>query len=183
MENDGYRNLGPKTFWAFVINNSSTAAIFLVISIVILVTKNYLAGQDLVKPYIYVFNDIILIGFLLAFFAELIAFLISWLQYSRFKFKLDTDSFKITRGVLTVQDIAIPYRRIEAVDIKEPLWFQFLGVSRVTIETTIDTAPHADNKPDSDDEILPAIDRALALKIQEELTKRANTQKMSFQNI
>jgi uncharacterized membrane protein YdbT with pleckstrin-like domain len=66
------------------------------------------------------------------------------------------------------------------VDIKQPLWYQLLGVCRVTIETIIDIGQHEDNKPDSDDEILPAIDRKLALEIQEELTKRANTQKMSI---
>ena len=182
METDGYRSLGPKTFWAFVIKNSGAAGIFLLITIAILIAKKYLAVLEFVKQYVSMFNNVILIGFLLAALIELIAFLISLLQYSRFKFKLDIDSFKIIRGVLTAQEIAIPYRRIEAVDIKEPLWFQLLGISRITIETTADSGLDKDNKQDSDDEVLPAIDRRLALEIQEELTRRANTQKMSVQN-
>jgi len=182
METDGYRSLGPKTFWAFVIKNSGAASIFLLITIAVIIAKKYAGNLDFITPYVYIFNDIIFLGFVGVFVAELTAFLVSWLQYSRFKFKLDIDSFKITRGVLTAQDIAIPYRRIEAVDIKEPLWFQLLGVSRITIETTSDIGLHNDDKKDSDDEVLPAIDRRLALEIQEELTKRANTQKMSVQN-
>ena len=182
METDNYRSLGPKTFWAFVIRHNGIAGIFLLITIVVIVAKKYISNLDFIVQYNYIFNDIILIGFSVTFFTEVIIFLISWLEYSRFKFKLDIDSFKITRGVLTAEDIAIPYRRIEAVDIKEPFWYQLLGISRITIETTSDIGLHNDDKQDSDDEVLPAIDRRLALEIQEELTKRANTQKMSVQN-
>ena len=181
MDKEGYRNLGPKTFWAFIFKNSGTAGIFLLITIILLIVKSYLATVEVIKPYISYFSDVVLLGFLLAALFELIAFLVSFLQYTSFKFKMDIDCFRIRRGVLTAHDIAIPYRRIEAVDLKEPLWFQLLGISRLTIETIVDIGPGRDEKPDSDDEILPAIDRQLALEIQAELTKKANTQKMSVQ--
>lgn len=181
---DSYRNLGPKTFWMFVIRHVMSAiGIFFLLSAIIIAIKVLLGNQDFVAQNDYILNDILILGFVLMLVAVAIGFLVSWLEYSRFKFMLDADTLKIKRGVLTADYIAIPYRRIEAVDVKEPLLYQILGVSRITIEMTIDIEPQSDNKSDSNDEVFPAIDRDLALAMQSELTKRSNIQKMNIQNV
>jgi putative membrane protein len=117
-------------------------------------------------------------GLLATFLIFVITLLIAWLQYIMFQFRLDADIFKIKRGILTKSETAIPYRRIESVDIRRTLIHQLFGVSRITIETTIDSESTSDNKSNASDEVFPVIDHVLAQNIQEELTKRANVQKM-----
>lgn len=117
-------------------------------------------------------------GILVALLVFVITFFVSWMEYVAFQFSLEADIFKIKRGIFTKQETAIPYRRIESVDIKRNLIHQLFGVSRINIETTIDSQSSGDDKKDSSDEVFPVIDSSLAQTIQEELTKRANVQKM-----
>jgi len=98
--------------------------------------------------------------------------------YSRYKFCLGDDSLKIKRGILYKEEVAIPYRQIQDVDIKRDLSFQMLGLSRIVIITA---GHEEDEKPGDDDTegILPALDKDLAEWLQAELLRRANVQKVT----
>jgi putative membrane protein len=106
-----------------------------------------------------------------------ISLFVAWLIYSRYKFCLSEDSLKIKRGVLNKEEVSIPYRQIQDVDIKRDISFQMMGLSRIVILT----AGHEDEKPGEDDSegILPALDKDLAEWLQTELLKRANVQKVT----
>ncbi len=68
---------------------------------------------------------------------------------------------KIKRGILNKEEVAIPYRQIQDVDIRRDISFQMLGLSRIVILT----AGHEDNEKPGDDDtegILPALDKDLA---------------------
>ena len=99
-----------------------------------------------------------------------------WLTYRNYKYCLGEDSLKIKRGILNKEEVAIPYRQIQDVDIKRDLYFQMMGLSRIIILT----AGQEDETPrDSESEgILPALDKDLAEWFQAELLKRANVQKV-----
>lgn len=178
-----YQKLGPKTFWLFVLDHIGVSLFFLILTIVVIVLEVIFGNQDAVAPYDYIFNYAILAGFGLFILSALIGVLVGWLEYSKFQFMLDDDAFKIRRGVLTAEYVSIPYRRIEAVDVRQSFLYQLMGVSRITLEMTIDTEPESDRKPSSDDEVMPAIDTQLALELQSELTRRSNVQKMTVQNV
>jgi len=107
-----------------------------------------------------------------------ITLFIAWLVYSTYKFCLGDDSLKIKRGILNKEEVAIPYRQIQDVDLKRDLSFQMMGLSRIVIITA---GHEEDEKPGDDDTegILPALDKDLAEWMQAELLKRANVQKVS----
>ena len=107
-----------------------------------------------------------------------ITFFVTWLIYSHYKFCLGDDSLKIKRGILNKEEVAIPYRQIQDVDIKRDLSFQMLGLSRIVILTA---GHEEDEKPGEDESegILPALDKKLAEWMQAELFKRANVQKVT----
>lgn len=172
-----YHTLGKKTFWIFFIQRIQPTFILLLLTIglFILSQQSFLNSKQFgnLTPYVV---DATLVGLFLFIVFLAIGLFSSWLTYSRFKFCLGEDSLKIKKGILEKEEVAIPYRQIQDVDIKRDVSFQLMGLSRIVILT----AGHDDEKPEDDDSegILPALDRNLAEWLQAELLKRANIQKV-----
>lgn len=179
MIENTYQHLGPKTLPAFMVYNSGPFFGVLFLNLGLIFIQNYFTQIEIIAQYTELLSVIIFIGWIMLGIILAITVLVSWLQYVCFLFMLDANSFKIKRGVLTTQETAIPYRQIKSVDIKQTLLYQLLGVSRITIETIIDTGHLSDFKADHDDEVLPIVEANLAKIIQHELTARANVQKMN----
>jgi uncharacterized membrane protein YdbT with pleckstrin-like domain len=172
-----YHTLGKKTFYIFLLDRIGAPFILLVISVALFV----LGTQPFVKnlqgvnaaPFVMLAAWIVLLLFIV--FLAIVVF-VTWLVYSNYKFCLGEDSLKIKRGVLTKEEVAIPYRQIQDVDLKRDLSFQMLGLSRIIILT----AGQEDKTPDDSESegILPALDSDLAEWFQAELLKRSNVQKV-----
>jgi len=174
-----YHTMGKKTFWIFFLQRVQAALILLLLAIVLFALSpqaffmttpiGNLTGYAIMAAWLA------LALFVVAF---AISFMIAWFVYSRYKFCLGDDSLKIKRGVLNKEEVAIPYRQIQDVDLKRDLSFQMLGLSRIIIIT----AGHEDDEKPGDDDtegILPALDKDLAEWLQAELLKRANVQKVT----
>lgn len=178
-----YRTLGRKTLWIFVFERANGAGVFLILAAVFLVMGNQ---KSLVSTpfgdlaaYAMIGAEISAVLFVLMFG---LVFLISWLVYKNYKFALGEDSLRIKRGILEKEEVAIPYRQIQDVDIERDLSFQMMGLSRIMILT----AGHEDiGKPGEDDSegILPALDKDLAEWLQRELLQRANIQKVAEERV
>ena len=173
-----YHTMGKKTFWIFFLERAHAAFILLILTIALFVIaqQSFLASTPVGNLTNYtVMAAWICLALFLAALA--ITFLVAWLIYVNFKYCLGDDSLKIKRGILNKEEVAIPYRQIQDVDIKRDISFQMLGLSRIVILT----AGHDDDKPGSDESegILPALDRDLAEWMQAELLKRANVQKVT----
>lgn len=173
-----YHTLGAKTLWIFVLQRIQAPFVLLLVSIGLFAIKNepFLVMKPPLgnlAPYVLLGAWIALFLFLL-FFA--LAFLVGWLIYINYKFFLGEDSLKIKRGILNKEEVAIPYRQIQDVDIERDLSFQMIGLSRIVILT----AGHEEENPhDAESEgILPALDKDLAEWLQRELLQRANVQKV-----
>jgi len=177
MEENKYQKLGPRTLIYDIAARSKIAFIILLLTLALVTAKNFF-GSSAASSFTDILNFLIFWLSWATVVAFIITILLSWLEYTMFQFNLGTDIFKIKRGVFAKEEIAIPYRRIESVDIRRNLIHQLFGVSRINIETTIDSQSSADSKKDSSDEVFPVVDYILAQTIQEELTKRANVQKM-----
>jgi putative membrane protein len=175
---ESYHTLGKKTLWIFILGRIQPAAVFLLLTIGLFVVSQLsfpstgsFAG----------FGSYALIGagacLVLFALSAGIALLVGWLIYKNYTFALGDDSLKIKRGILNKEEVAIPYRQIQDVDINRDLSFQMLGLSKIVILT----AGHEDasDKNDDSEGILPAIDKNLADWLQAELLKRANIQKVS----
>jgi uncharacterized membrane protein YdbT with pleckstrin-like domain len=174
-----YHTLGKKTFWIFFLQRVHASFILLLLTIVLfvvsgqtfLMTKQFGNSAPYVLDAAWICAFLFIVGFGITLF-------IAWLIYSRFKFCLGEDSLKIKKGLLEKEEISIPYRQIQDVDIKRDFSFQMMGLSRIMILT----AGHEDEKPSGDNDsegILPAIDKDLAEWLQAELLKRANVQKVT----
>jgi len=181
VSDETYHTLGRKTLMIFLLQRIQAAFILLIVSLGLFFLRgeSFLKHTTLPAPL----NDIsryVAAGawiFLLLFVAVfLITFLVAWLIYTNYRFYLGDNSLKIKRGIFEKEELAIPYRQIQDVDIERDLSFQMMGLSRLIILT----AGHEDEKPRDDESegVLPAMDRKLAEWLQTELLKRANVQKV-----
>jgi uncharacterized membrane protein YdbT with pleckstrin-like domain len=171
-----YHRLGAKTLWIFILQRIHAAFALLLLTIALFVVSQqaFLVHTQFgnITSYVALATDISGLLFVGVF---AVSFFIGWLVYSNYKFSLGDDSLKIKRGILEKEEVAIPYRQIQDVDIKRDLSFQMMGLSRIVILT----AGHEDEADDASEGILPALDQDLAEWLQAELLKRANVQKVT----
>ncbi|MBU6500411.1 MAG: PH domain-containing protein [Patescibacteria group bacterium] len=172
-----YRNLGKKTLWLFLSGKSTVSLVILLVSIFVLLASG--TGGDGIKNVFGYMVNLRLIGFYgLGLFAVVagMTFFISWLFYVTYKYMLDVDSLKVKRGIFSQEQVAIPYRQIQDVTIERSITYRLWGLSRLVILT----AGHEDAKDGTgqSEGILPALDKDVAEKLQEELLRRANVQKI-----
>lgn len=175
---ENYHTLGKKTLWIFILGRIQAAIVFLLLAVVLFVVSqqgflNSGSSADLGR-YALLGAGACLVLFIVVLAIVLLA---GWLVYKNYTFALGDDSLKIKRGILSKEEIAIPYRQIQDVDINRDLSFRMMGLSKIVILT----AGHEDKGDANDDSegILPAIDKDLADWLQAELLKRANIQKVS----
>jgi len=174
-----YRKLGGKTFMIFLLQriNASLVLLLVAIALAVLRSQPFLARVPIVNFPNYV--GLVSWGvFMLFAVFFLFAFLVAWLNYATYQFCLGEDALKIKRGILNKEEIAIPYRQIQDVDIERDLGFQMMGLSRIVILTA---GHEEDLKKEGEsaeaEGILPALDQETARWLQE-LLKRANVQKV-----
>lgn len=115
----------------------------------------------------------------LVLLAALILALATYLEYSAYRFALDTYALKIRRGFFSTDEIAIPYTKIQDVDIDRPLIYKMFGLSKLVILT----AGHDDPKQiDSSEGILNMLQSVVAARLKDELLKRAAVQVVREEN-
>jgi len=170
-----YEYLGKKTLWIFILNGSVPAFVVLLISAILFFAGGKVGQVDIFNILVLNLINISLFGFALFFVVLAITVFIGWLIYANYRFFLDDDSLKIKRGVFNKEEIAIPYRQIQDVAIERDLSYQIWGLSRLVILT----AGHEDVKGGGESEgILPSLDKDVAERLQEELLRRADIQKV-----
>lgn len=179
MQDEQYKTLGAKTLWIFILSRVHTAGVFLLLTIILFVggVDGWFANVPGVNVNLTKYAAIGMEASALLFAITFVGtFLVSWLIYINYKFSLGEDSLKIKRGILNKEEVAIPYRQIQDVDIERDLSFQMFGLSRVVILT----AGHDDEKGSGDESegMLPAVDKDLGEWLQSELLRRANVQKV-----
>jgi putative membrane protein len=179
---DVYHTMGKKTFWIFLLQRVHAAFILLLLAIALFVIgqQPFLATTPVgnLTGYTMMGAWIALVLYVVVFSITL---LVAWLIYNNYKYCLGDDSLKVKRGILNKEEVAIPYRQIQDVDLRRDLTFQMIGLSQIVILT----AGHdEDEKPGDDDTegILPALDKDLAEWLQAELLRRANVQKVTEEN-
>ena len=172
----GYQKLGRKTFVVFFLDRIQVPMIFLLIAIGLFIVgpQPFIAKAPV--PNLANYLTLAAWGALAVFVLALaIALLVSWIVYASYTFMLDDDSLRIKRGVFTKEEVAMPYRQIQDVDIERDLTYQMLGMSRLVILT----AGHEDTDAHDESEgIFPAIDKDAAEQLQQELLKRTNVEKV-----
>ena len=103
----------------------------------------------------------------------IIGYTIARLQYRNYTFTLEEYDLKLKRGIFDIEEVSIPYRQIQSVDITKPFVYDLFGVCRLVLMT----AGHeeADAKDESDT-VFDPIDKDIAVEIRELLQKRIGVQ-------
>lgn len=162
--------MGPKTFFLLLINRLWAGLFFVVLAF----TANLF-----LRPF-PVLWDISLVGVGIGVLLLFISILVGWLDYFRYTIELGTDSIAITRGILSVKEVVVPYKRIQNVLLDRGIFDQIIGTSTLRFSIA-----HAEGEQPSEltrlPIILPALRYALAEQLQEELMRRANTDSISIQ--
>ncbi len=182
IENGKYYDLGKKTYAIFIIKQTSFAVIFLVAAIALgilnmTIGSNFVAGQSI--------GEILNLGMLGAVFVGVTlgfgGFGIAKLKYKLAKVMLDESSLRIISGLLNKKEIAIPFRRVQTVEIHQSPIQRLIGVGNVVIATTTDLDTPSEVESTADEEIIPLMDYDLARAVADQLTKRAEVETMRMQ--
>jgi uncharacterized membrane protein YdbT with pleckstrin-like domain len=163
MQPQTFQRLGTRTFWIFLLDRARIAFLVLVLTI----ASNVWLGAGKITQILW----------LVWLLVSVVTVFVAWLIYSRYGYILDTDAFKMKRGVFGKEVVAIPYRQIQDVDIERTLFYRMMGVSKLAILTAGHSDDSEDGKSDSEAEI-PLLDKNLAASLQQELLTKANVQKV-----
>jgi putative membrane protein len=174
----GYQKLGRKTLMLFVSQQIAPSIIIFIGAIFLVIAQG---SGIFAKTPLAPWSIFIVLGvwalFVLTF---VLTFFITYLTYVNYVFMLDDDALKIRRGILSKEEISIPYRQIQDVDIEQGISDRIWGVARLAILT----AGHEEAKEgeeDTSEGVFPAIDRELAESLQTELLRRADVEKVTDQ--
>ncbi len=167
-----WTRLGSRTYWLFLFQKVSVAAIFLVLAILFTIGRSLTSIPAQVTPYLGIAGAVC---FVIFFIAIVVSALSAWFEYRSHAYCLTDTALKVRQGILSKQEIAIPYRQIQNVDIERSVSEQMLGLSRLVILT----AGHDDaDQTDHAEGILPAMEKNSASALQADLLKRADVEKV-----
>ena len=118
-------------------------------------------------------------GFLVGAIILAISIFFGWLEYIHYAIAIDERGIKVSRGMITEKEIALPYRRIKTVTTERTIADQLFGVSGVTISIL----GEEDMDPTTKDTeiVLPALRKDLASHIQDEIMKRAQVEQINIE--
>lgn len=180
------QHLGRKTFVLMILQGALPGIILLVLVIVLSSFKEYVTTSistnlvtlreilpiigDSLQSLVPVFIPII---FFLAIIFGSIGIIINTLRYNFFLFTLEEFSFKLRKGVLRVEEISIPYRQMQNVDVTRPLVYRLLGISRLVV---ISAGNEQSMDGDQVDTVFDPIDKEIAETIRVILDRRIGVQ-------
>jgi len=108
-----------------------------------------------------------------------ITILAGWLEYNHYAIYVNAEDFKLKRGMLSEEEIGIPFSRIKEVKTERSVLDQMLGVSTVIITILGD---RGESMPAEETMLtLPALTKDTALKIQDALLKKAEVEEMEIE--
>ena len=167
-----YRYLGNTTFLLFVMKRLGVFfAFLLVVGLIFILTY--------IVPTIYTGNTSGIIGsiFIIGLIILTITIVTGWLEYTHYAITLNEQGVKVKRGILSEEEIGIPYRRVKEVRIKRSIIDQIIGVSSIIVTVLGEEGGESFSKESNF--FLPALTKEAAEKIQEEILARAQVDEIS----
>lgn len=177
IEQKKYYRLGSNTLSLFVIQDVSLSFIFFIMAIGLVFFKDYFSGAD----FLPIIDSVTSACFLLWVISLAIGGFVAIIQYKTCSIMMDDSSFHLVRGILSKEEVAIPYRWIQSVEIEQSLFLRIMGVARVIV-TTINSLEQPDQQKDKmSDKIVSLMDHQLAKLVAGELAGKAEVEKMQMQ--
>jgi uncharacterized membrane protein YdbT with pleckstrin-like domain len=124
--------------------------------------------------------DLMLIIWAIFILVFAITYLATYLVYDNYLFMLGDEALRIKRGIIGKEEIAIPYRQIQDVDVEQSISDRIWGIARVVILTAgREEGKSEDGSEDESEGVFPALVKDLADALQSELLRRTDIQKVT----
>ncbi len=117
IQDGAYYNLGRKTFIFFVLQNSTGAIGVLFLAIVMGIIGALMgAGASGLAGIVTAATGLL---FVVAVVVEIGGIITARLKYNTSRVMLDNSALHVVKGILSKSEVAIPYRRLQSVAIKQ----------------------------------------------------------------
>lgn len=105
-------------------------------------------------------------------------FFLGWLEYHRFGIFISNKDLRIRRGLISTEEIGVPYRRIRDVKIKRSLLDQIFGVSDIIV--ILSDFEGEGGVSDESTVFLPSLDKNIAIEIQNTILKKSQVEQINL---
>jgi len=173
------KSLDPKAVWLFFAQYTVGWFVFIfffggcfLLPFLMSLADNSRSSANLVgSSFLVIFIGLICVSLPIL----LLSYIAAVFTYRNYKYELKEDGFYKESGIITKKYVTIPYERIQNVDINRGIFARILGLSDLQIQTAGMSAVYgkygaygvgAEGR-------LPAIAEADALKVRDELVRRA----------
>jgi len=180
-------HLGDKALFFMLLQYLSPAFFLFFLVIIISVawdslSQGFINSEDVLGQFPFIGNTsisslmpsfILIIVFMAIFFAGIGA-LIALLKYRFLTFTVEEFGLRLKRGIFNIEEITIPYRQMQNVDIVRNLLYRIFGIS----ELIIMSAGHDEDPTDeaTTSTVFNPIDRVLAEELSRLLGRRIGVQ-------
>lgn len=103
-----------------------------------------------------------------------IGLLVNLLHYIGCRFNLDTYAFRLRRGIFSRDDISIPYRQIQDVDVDQSVLGRLFGIGKLIILTAGNNENNAHGE--ESEVVFGIVDISVAKYLQKALTEKSSIQ-------
>ncbi len=181
IESGKYYEVGRKALLYFIFQKSTGSIVMLVVGLLLIISVAVTPSSGPLSALWLVLGEVGAAAIGAAIIIEIIAGVIAKLEYSTTRVMLDDSSLRIVRGIVSKQETALPFRRVQSVAIKQDPMHRMLGVGHVVVSTTTDLEQPGSIENESDEEVIPVMDYDLARAVADVLTKRAEVERMQVE--
>jgi len=139
-------HLGDRALFFMLLTNVSPAILLIAVAYIILVAFNGLSqgiaqSSDILGQF-SIFSSsnlntllpsVILVIVFIAIILACVGAIVALLQYRFFTVTLGEFDVRLRKGIFSIQEITIPYRQMQNVDIVRSLFYRIFGVSKLVI--------------------------------------------------
>ena len=184
MKYNSYQHVGHKTFIINLLKNAAPTFFIFFIWIGFIILKiigaenlfSTLNTPDIIPFINLAINWGLFGGFLFMIISFALAIFITSLDYFTFYFMLDDHGLCMKQGILNKQEISIPYRQIQDINIDRPFLYQIFGVCRLNIITAGQDNDHDNDQTEAN---FPIVDKGMAYDLREQLLRHSNIEVVS----
>lgn len=182
IEEDHVYRLGRRTFWThFYFKYAKYFVLFAILLIAIVIEINFGRLSSSVDNYLTTewygaLSKLLLSSWIImiAFSVALVGHLRTYVMYRQHKFHLTANAFHVRRGIFSIKEIVIAYHQIQNVDIRRPLHYRMLGLSKIDISLSNNMPVETHLKGSNQTSLLPVLEKKLARGLAHELVRRGS---------
>lgn len=174
------QRLGFRAFIFYMIKGFLPGAVLLILTFVVLSVKNLVIDSFIGSGYVGVdsINKIVLfvIGglYVISILLLVIGIAVNLMHYFGCRFGMDEYAFKLHRGIISRDEVTIPYRQIQDVNVDQSVLGRLVGVGKLIILTA---GNNDKNKHGEESEVVfDIIDISIAKSLQKQLVEKSSIQ-------